>query len=253
MRARGGVALRDLTRSPAKMAGMGTSRLAYLAAGARPRGSGRPRGLLVGQRNRPAAPTFDALVKGFMADDFSGVPFDGDRVTPELVKKQYDEAVAGLGDVKPHVTIASTTHTGGSDAASATLHWTWPIGDGWSYSSKIPLVTHDQGDTWAVPWKVGIIHPSLAAGDTLDATTVGATRADILGPHGVGPDHRAAGGALRGRPAQGRCGPGARFGPAPGAARRHRRRAVRQAGEGGGRRRRSCRRSRSAGTRCRPA
>ena len=120
-----------------------------------------------------------------MADDFSGVPFDGDRVTPELVKKQYDEAVAGLGDVKPHVTIA-TTHTGGSDAASATLHWTWPIGDGWSYSSKIPLVTHDQGDTWAVPWKVGIIHPSLAAGDTLDATTVGATRADILGPHGVG-------------------------------------------------------------------
>ena len=72
------------------------------------------------------------------------------------------------------------------DAASATLHWTWPIGDGWSYSSKVPLVTHDQGDTWAVAWKVGIIHPSLAAGDTLDATTVGATRADILGPHGVG-------------------------------------------------------------------
>jgi len=83
------------------------------------------------------------------------------------------------------VTIA-TTHTGGSDVASATLHWTWPIGDGWSYSSKIPLVTHDQGDTWAVPWKVGIIHPSLAAGDTLEATTVGATRADILGPHDVG-------------------------------------------------------------------
>ena len=166
------------------MAGMGNSRLAYLAA-ALVLVAGVGLAGCSSDSGTDPQPTFDALVKGFMADDFSGVPFDGDRVTPELVKKQYDEAVAGLGDVKPHVTIA-TTHTGGSDAASATLHWTWPIGDGWSYSSKVPLVTHDQGDTWAVPWKVGIIHPSLAAGDTLDATTVGATRADILGPHGVG-------------------------------------------------------------------
>jgi len=166
------------------MAGMGRSRLAYLAA-ALVLVTGVGLAGCSSDSGTSPQPTFDALVKGFMADDFSGVPFDGDRVTPELVKKQYDEAVAGLGDVKPHVTIA-TTHTGGSDAASATLHWTWPIGDGWSYSSKVPLVTHDQGDTWAVAWKVGIIHPSLAAGDTLDATTVGATRADILGPHGVG-------------------------------------------------------------------
>jgi hypothetical protein len=166
------------------MAGMGNSRLAGLAsalvlvAGAGLAGCSSDSG-------SSPQPTFDALVKAFTADDFSGVPFDGDRVTPEQVKKQYDEAVAGLGDVKPHVTIA-TTHTGGNDVASATLHWTWPIGDGWSYSSRVPLVTHDQGDTWAVPWKVGIIHPSLAAGDTLAATAVGAHRADILGPHGVG-------------------------------------------------------------------
>jgi hypothetical protein len=166
------------------MAGMGNSRLAYLAA-ALVLVAGVGLAGCSSDSGTDPQPTFDALVKGFMADDFSGVPFDGDRVTPELVKQQYDEAVAGLGNVKPHVTIANT-RTGGGDAASATLHWTWPIGDGWSYSSKLPLVTHDQGDTWAVPWKVGIIHPSLAAGDTLDATTVGATRADILGPHGVG-------------------------------------------------------------------
>ena len=166
------------------MAGMGNSRLACLAAALVLVAGVGLAGCSEDSGTSPQ-PTYDALVKGFMTDDFSGVRFDGERVTPELVKKQYDEAVAGLGDVKPHVTIA-TTHTGGNDAASATLHWTWPIGDGWSYSSKIPLVTHDQGDTWAVAWKVGIIHPSLAAGDTLEATTVGAHRADILGPHGVG-------------------------------------------------------------------
>jgi hypothetical protein len=168
---------------PAKMARMGIARLPVLAATT----------LVIAlaavgcseDNGTSPDPTYDALVKAFTADDFSEVPFDGDRVTPELVQKEYDEAVAGLGDVKPHVTIA-TTHAGGNTAASATLHWTWPIGDGWAYSSKVPLVTHDNGDSWAVSWKVGIIHPALAAGDTLEASTVGAARGDILGPHGVG-------------------------------------------------------------------
>ena len=185
-----------------------------------------------------------------MADDFSGVPFDGDRVTPELVKKQYDEAVAGLGDVKPHVTIA-TPH-GRERRRVGDAHWSWPIGDGWSYSSKIPLVTHDQGDTWAVPWKVGIIHPSLAAGDTLDATTVGATRGDILGADGlalvtdrpvvrIGIDRTKVGAAQAGDSARG-LAQLVGVDPAPYA------KQVKAAGDW-----RSSRRSSSAGTRCRAA
>lgn len=129
-------------------------------------------------------PTIDALAQGLTTDDFSQVPFDGDRITPASVKKQYDKTVAGLGDVKPKVTVASTSEQG-NDSATATLHWTWPIGAEWSYSSKATLVSHDNGDTWQVSWKVGTIEPSLAAGDTLQATTVQAKRGDILGPGGA--------------------------------------------------------------------
>ena len=130
-------------------------------------------------------PTIDALVKAVMADDFSKVPLDGERITPALVQKQYDETVAGLGDVTPKVTVA-TAGTSGSSTASATLHWSWPIGSGWSYSTKLPLISHDDGDSWQVRWRAGIVQPSLAGGDTLHASTVSAPRADIVGPHGVG-------------------------------------------------------------------
>ncbi len=165
------------------MASMGTSRLSLLVAvtlvvALAAAGCSEDKG-------NSASPAIDALVTGLTTDDFSHVSFDGDRVTAAFVQKQYDETVAGLGDVKPQVTVASTSQSSNSKV-SATLHWTWPIGSGWSYSTKVPLISHDHGDTWLVQWKVGVIQPSLTAGDTLEASTVGATRADILGPHGVG-------------------------------------------------------------------
>jgi hypothetical protein len=128
-------------------------------------------------------PTADALAGGLATDDLSGVTFDGQSAA--TVQKQYDDTVAGLGDVKPKVSVASVS-SADKGAATVTLDWTWPIGSGWSYSSKAPLISHDNGDTWQVQWNENVVEPSLASGDTLAASTVGATRADILGPHGVG-------------------------------------------------------------------
>ncbi|HEX4686847.1 MAG TPA: penicillin-binding transpeptidase domain-containing protein [Nocardioides sp.] len=128
-------------------------------------------------------PTATALAAGLTADDLSAVTFAGQ--TPAAVQKQYGDMVSGLGEVKPHVTVTSVSKTG-DDSATAGLHWAWPIGSGWSYSTKVPLVSRDHADTWQVQWQPDVVEPSLGTGDHLVASTVGATRADILGPHGVG-------------------------------------------------------------------
>jgi cell division protein FtsI/penicillin-binding protein 2 len=166
------------------MTGMRNSRLVYV---------GLPLVVLAGSalagcsndRRSDPQPAVDALVTAFAIDDFSGVPFDGDTVTATGAKRQYDAVVAGLGDVKPKVTATSTTGDGDT-RATATLQWAWPIGGGWSYSTKAALVSRDDGDTWQVRWNVDSIEPSLTGDDTLDATTISAKRGDILGPHGVG-------------------------------------------------------------------
>ena len=99
-------------------------------------------------------------------------------------QQRLEDATAGLGEVKPKVTVASVAD--GDPTDTATLHWTWPIGGGWSYTTKASLQKTSDGTDWQVAWKDSVVEPSLAAGESLDATTVAAKRGDILGPHGVG-------------------------------------------------------------------
>ena len=163
------------------MAGMGTARQPWPAVVMTLMAALVPAGCSQDDGADPGT-TADALAAGLTANDLSKVAFEA--ANANSVQKDYDLTVAGLGDVRPKVTVA-TTGRGGSSRATATLHWTWPIGNGWSYSTKAPLVSHDDGDTWKVAWSVDVVEPSLGAGDTLEATTLGADRADIVGPHGV--------------------------------------------------------------------
>jgi cell division protein FtsI/penicillin-binding protein 2 len=126
-------------------------------------------------------PTATSLAAGLTSDDLSQVAFV-DRPAGE-VQHAYDKTIAGLGDVKPKVTVASVTKSG-DGAATATLRWTWPLGGGWTYSSKALLKA--SGSTWLVAWSDDVVEPSLRPGDTLHTTTTSAKRGDILGPHGVG-------------------------------------------------------------------
>ena len=128
-------------------------------------------------------PVATGLAQGLASGDLSQVAFVG--TTPDAVQKQYDAAVAGLGGVKPNVTVAGVSESGDSKA-TATLHWTWPLGDGWSYTTQAPLRTTSDGNQWQIAWRDDVVEPSLTGGDTLAATTVAAKRGDILGPHGVG-------------------------------------------------------------------
>src|SRR3954447_22133284 len=128
-------------------------------------------------------PTATDLAQGLASGDLSAVTFAG--VAADDVQKKYDAAVAGLGEVKPNVTVASLSEDSDT-SATATLSWTWPLGEGWTYTTKAPLKATADGDQWQVDWQDAVVEPSLRNGDTLDATTVAAQRGDVLGPHGVG-------------------------------------------------------------------
>jgi len=129
-------------------------------------------------------PTVHALAEGLSSGDLSEVHLGGAGVSPAEAQQQYDATVAGLGGARPTVTVADVARRG-DDRATATLRWTWPIGSGWSYPSKARVVSRDGGKTWTVAWAADIVEPSLADGDTLQATTEQATRADILGAGGT--------------------------------------------------------------------
>jgi cell division protein FtsI/penicillin-binding protein 2 len=128
------------------------------------------------------APSADGLATGLVSGDLSGVAFSG-TTTAAAAGRQYDAAVAGLGGVTPKVTVAGVKKDTDS-TATATLSWSWPLGGGWSYRSTVPLTL--VGKAWQVTWSPAVVEPSLDPTTTLRASTVEATRGDILGPGGVG-------------------------------------------------------------------
>jgi cell division protein FtsI/penicillin-binding protein 2 len=161
------------------MAGMGTrsARLILLALALAL--------LTAGCGSKDSGPDPDAaatsLAEGLGSGDLSGVTFSG--ASPALADKQYADAVAGLGGVKPKVEVAGVTRDS-DGAATATLSWSWPLGSGWTYQSTVPMKL--VGQQWEVAWAPTVVEPSLDASSTLEATTVEAKRGDILGPGGVG-------------------------------------------------------------------
>ena len=122
-----------------------------------------------------------ALAAGLASGDLSGVTFAGR--SSGAVQAAYHTALGDLADVKPKVSVGSVTE-GDNGAATATLRWTWPLGRGWTYATKVPMQA--AGSTWKVTWSAAVVEPSLKAGQTLSTTLVGARRGDILGPHGIG-------------------------------------------------------------------
>ncbi len=135
-----------------------------------------------GSKDADPQPTADALAAGLSSGDLSKVVFTG--TSAAAAQQRLEDVTAGLGEVKPKVTVASVAD--GDRTDTATLHWTWPIGGGWSYTTKASLQKTSDGKDWQVAWKDSVVEPSLAAGESLDATTVAAKRGDVLGPHGVG-------------------------------------------------------------------
>lgn len=135
---------------------------------------------LSGPEPRPAAEAYAAALA-------AGVPGSVPLAEPAAAAADevHAELVAGLqpafGGVEPRVEVLDVSRSG--DVAEVDLGWTWPLPAGeWSYESTTSLRLVD--DTWRAVWQPAVVEPSLVEGEVLDASTLGASRGDVLGAGG---------------------------------------------------------------------
>ncbi len=122
----------------------------------------------------------EALATGLASGDLGDVALTGE--TPEGAAKAHADAFEGLGEIEPTVEVAAVEET--DDAATATLAWTWPVGEQeWAYETEAALTL--DGDTWQVAWSPTLLEPSLEKGEVLDLDPIPADRADIIGAGGL--------------------------------------------------------------------
>ena len=151
--------------------------VAGLLAGCTGDGDGKP-----DQDEKPSAETVaTALATGLSSGSLTRVPFDA--ATAQIAQTDYDEIVAGMGEVHP--TVEMTTVAEDDDGtARATLDWTWPLGDEeWSYRTFADLT--EGTDEWQVTWSDDIVEQTLSDPEVLTLGSATPDRGDILGANGL--------------------------------------------------------------------
>jgi len=121
-----------------------------------------------------------ALARGLAAADLGAIDFADPDGQPA---DRYAEIVEGMDGIEPTVEPGDVEVDGSSGTGS--LAWSWPVVESespWTYETTVEL--HSDGDTWRVVWAPTVVEPSLGDDEILDATTVPATRGEILGARG---------------------------------------------------------------------
>ncbi|WP_322937405.1 penicillin-binding transpeptidase domain-containing protein [Nocardioides bizhenqiangii] len=126
----------------------------------------------------------DRLAVGLVDPSGAGlaeVGFVGGKNRP--IAQRYADVVEGMDGIEPAIEPGAVEVDGST--ATATLTWTWQVVESeepWTYETTVEL--EKAGGEWAVAWVPTIIEPSLADHEVLDATTIPATRGEILGAGG---------------------------------------------------------------------
>ncbi len=100
------------------------------------------------------------------------------------VAERYAELVEGMDGIEPTVEVGDVEVDG--SRATGTITWSWPVvepAEPWTYETDIELRQAD--GAWGVVWAPTVVEPSLAKDEVLDATTIPATRGEILGAEGA--------------------------------------------------------------------
>ena len=122
-----------------------------------------------------------ALAAGLSAKDLSPVPFVGSSGT--AVNDQFQPLVAGMGPLKPSVTVASVSRDGSSATARLAFTWTFPgVPERWTYESDARLVR--ESDQWKTSWQPSIVQPQLGGTNRLSQRRLYPQRGELLGENG---------------------------------------------------------------------
>ena len=123
-----------------------------------------------------------ALAAGFSAKNLSPVPFVGSSST--AVNDQFQPLVAGMGPLKPSVTVASVSRDGSSATASLLVTWTFPgVPERWTYPTEVKLAK--ESEQWKASWQPSIVHPQLDGTNRLSQRRLHPERGKLLGEDGV--------------------------------------------------------------------
>lgn len=130
-----------------------------------------------------AETALDELAQGLAAADRSLAEVAYVDREGRTVAQRYAEIVADMDGIEPTVTVEDVEVDDSS--ATGTLAWSWPVvesSDPWAYETTVELRRSD--DTWRVVWEPTVVEPSLGEDEILAATTIPATRGEILGAGG---------------------------------------------------------------------
>jgi cell division protein FtsI/penicillin-binding protein 2 len=122
-----------------------------------------------------------ALAVGLSGKDLSPVPFVGNSGT--AVNDLFQPLVAGMGPLKPNVTVASVSRDGSSATARLSFSWTFPgVPEPWTYETDAKLAR--ESEQWKTSWQPSIVQPQLDGTNRLTQRRLYPERGELLGENG---------------------------------------------------------------------
>jgi cell division protein FtsI/penicillin-binding protein 2 len=123
-----------------------------------------------------------ALAAGLSARDLSPLPFAG--ATGAAVNDLFQPLVAGMGPLKPGVTVASVSRDGSSATAKLSFTWTFPgVPERWTYESEARLA--QESGQWKTSWQPSIVQPQLDGTNRLSQRRLYPKRGELRGEDGL--------------------------------------------------------------------
>lgn len=122
-----------------------------------------------------------ALAAGLVAKDLSPLEFTG--TSGAQVNDLFRPVIAGMGPLKPSVTVSSVNTQGST--ATAVLHyaWTFPgVSQPWTYDSQAQLVL--DGGRWKSNWQPSVVEPQLDGTNRLTLRRLDPDRGELLDENG---------------------------------------------------------------------
>ena len=122
-----------------------------------------------------------ALAVGLSAKNLTPLPFVGS--TGAAVNDLFQPLVAGMGPLKPGVTVASVSRDGSSGTARLAYSWAFPgVPERWTYETDAKLVS--ESGVWKTSWQPTIVQSQLDGTNRLSQSRLYPERGELLGEDG---------------------------------------------------------------------
>jgi cell division protein FtsI/penicillin-binding protein 2 len=118
-----------------------------------------------------------ALAAGLAAKDLSPLEFVG--ASGAEVNDLFKPVVAGMGPLKPAITVGAVNTQGSSATAVLSYSWAFPgVNQAWTYDSQAQLV--NEGGRWKTSWQPNVVEPQLDGTNRLTQRRLDPDRGELL-------------------------------------------------------------------------